>query len=463
MQRHWLCLLPLALAGCLAYLPPAEPPEHAGTVVEVACPPALEGFLRAQAAPWSARHQAEVRAVPPGAKADVRFIRPAEVLALAPGLLPVPVEMTQEGNPFEWRGLLRFYGSQLCRAGRVAVAVPVLGEAPVCLYRADLIGSPAVAARFAKLHPDAPPLRPPATWEEFARLAAFFRADDPEAKGVLPPLPIDDAALDRLFHTVAASHARRAVRDDEPITEETREQTFYYYYDSKGQPRIDSAGFVAALRLLKRLQPARHPGPAKEPMEAVLRGEAVLAFADAGWLAQVQKVPALRDRFAACMGPGTAKDGGVNRIPYLGGAGWMAVVPKDAKSPGAAWSLLADLAGPARSMQAAQEPVWGGGPTRAAPLLRDRWDSFGLEPQVAQALKEALDRTLLTTGIKNPVLVLRTPDHVAKRAVLMKAVRAALAGGDPEQLLKAAAAEWRKMDGDPARALAAYKRSVGLE
>ncbi|MBY0228825.1 MAG: extracellular solute-binding protein, partial [Gemmataceae bacterium] len=393
MQRQRLIFLSSAaalLAGCLSYLPPPEPPPHAGTVLEAECPKELEGFLRAQSASWRGKHQAEVRPVAPGSRADLRLIRPAELPALAAGLLPIPEELLREGDAFEWRGLLRFYGSQLCRDGRATLAVPVLGGAPICLYRTDLVE------------------KPPATWQEF-REKALKQAGKRKAPS-LPPLPSDNAALDRLFHLIAASHVHAPVKEDAPDDGGNRERTFFYHYDSKGEPRIGGGGFLDALRAMKAMQPARPERAAAEPMEEFRAGRAVLAIAEAGWIARLQQEPALRDKVAACPVPGTAK----GRIPYLGGAGWLAVVPKDSRSPRAAWSLLADLAGPARSMQAAQEPAWGGGSTRLDPLGRDRWDSFGLDRVRARDLKDALEATL-APGIRNPALVLRTPDQAAKR------------------------------------------------
>ncbi len=67
---------------------------------------------------------------------------------------------------------------------------------------------------------------------------------------------------------------------------------------------------------------------------------------------------------------------GVNRVPYLGGAGWLAAVPAAAANPSAAYDLLADLCGPARSMQIVLDPRVGGGPVRTEQVLRERWDSY---------------------------------------------------------------------------------------
>ncbi len=139
---------------------------------------------------------------------------------------------------------------------------------------------------------------------------------------------------------------------------------FSFHYDLKtGQPRIAAPGFVHALKRVAALAgvPA---GRAEQthPEEAFRAGQAVLCLTDAPWVKVFQKTPALHDKVGVCRMPGgeryfefdTGKshqtpDG--NRVPYLGGAGWLAVVSRSSEHSEAAFDLLADLAGPKTSMQ----------------------------------------------------------------------------------------------------------------
>src|SRR5262249_30206723 len=74
-----------------------------------------------------------------------------------------------------------------------------------------------------------------------------------------------------------------------------RPETFSFHYDlDTGKPRIDTPGFVYALRLLQRLQRCR-PGGAGGPAEAFRDGKAVLCLTDAAWLPAFQKSAAVRD------------------------------------------------------------------------------------------------------------------------------------------------------------------------
>ncbi len=462
-MNRLLLLLP-ALAGCHSYIDPPPPPPFAGSSVTVAAPRALSALVAPQSAAWRAAQQAKVAVQDRPDGADVLILRPAEVphLAAAGRLLPVPDDLTRDGGPFEWRGLLRHYGTQLSLWDGTAVALPLIGEAPVCFYPAGLFDE-ARQKRYqgwqTKREIAPVPLRAPATWDEYARLAEFLK-EDLKLPASLPPLPGPDDPLCREFYTVAAGFARRAVREDDPARPDQRQELFFFHYDeAKKAPRIADAGFIDALSLMRRLQACRPKAPSADPDQALIDGTAFLGIADAGLAARLPP-----DRFLACPVPGVARGDAVNRLPYLGGAGWMAVVPKTAKSPQAAWSLLADLCGPARSMQIALDPTWGGGPTRVEQALRGRWGSLGADGAAGQALKDAVAQTLMPAALKNPVLALRTPDRAAREAHVAAAVRAALLDGkDPGAALTAAAEAWRTMEPkDPAKALAEYTRSVGL-
>jgi hypothetical protein len=153
-----------------------------------------------------------------------------------------------------------------------------------------------------------------------------------------------------------------------------------------------------------------------------------------------------------------------NRVPYLGGAGWLACVPRTSSRPDAALDLLADLAGPVRGAQAALEPKWGG-PVRTEQLLRESWSAYDLDRRRSQALREALTRTLLQHGIKNPVLCLRTPDQAPHRAALVAELRKALLDGQAaNKVLESVARQWEQSDAKKGEKvhLAEYRLSLGL-
>ena len=465
-------LLLVGCLGCRGTLPPDPPPEFQGQTVRVACPEELRDLVAVQSRAWEARQEArvEVAFYPPGSPgadptADALLFAPADLPKLvADGRLqPIPQALKQRSNDFAWDRLLPQYGEQLLLWEGVAYAVPVVGEAPLCVYRADLFDAPAWQKRYAawqaKNRPRAAtPLRAPASWEEFAALAAFFCDEHPSGKPgpSLPPLPTDADALERRFFQVAASYARRAVRRDAQRGADYRDDVFSFAFDQKtGAPRIASKGFAHALEMLARLQTCRPPKPSLHPEDALIAGQAVLGIVEASAVAKLQR-SAFRDKIGICAVPGAevcydprgeavARMQGSNRVPYLGGAGWLAGVNPSSERSAAAMDLLADLAGPARSAQIAQEPRWGGGPTRAGVLLRDRWDSFDLDAGRTAALRETLSRTLLS-HLENPAGVVRLPDRRAFRDALVVGIRRSLLEkGKADESLGGVDREWKRL------------------
>ena len=505
-----LCLLFFGLAGALvaAGCRPAPlnrgapPPPYQGTVVRVACPgePA-ESVVRSHSRAWAARQGARVKVLPydpdrgpeGAAGADAWVIRPAELprWAAAGRLQPLPETLTRADSPYQWRNLLPQYREQLLRWDGADYGLPLLGESPLCCYRADLFADPkhqrGFAQQFGHDHPGRG-LKAPVTWEHFADIAQYFHEHTTTGRPApsLPPLPADDGDLSREFFTIAAGTARRAVPVVESADRASQpDEVFSFYYDLKtGQPRIDSPGFVYALRLLQRLQAYRPAAPSPRPAAAFAdagegRPQTVLCLADSSWLLKFQQDPALRNRFGICPMPGGGRyfafDTGTehrtpegNHVPYLGAGGWLLVVPKTSAQPEAAFDLLADLSGPETSNQIALEPLqpgWGGGPVRYPQLKRERWDAFDLDATRTAELKEALHQTLLHPRLKNPVLCLRTPDEAVHQAELVKELRRALtAGKGAAAALKAVATAWRKRDEERgmARHKEEYRISLGL-
>lgn len=456
-----LLLAGVCLGGCHSYLPPPPPPTHAGKVVRVWCPPALADLVHGQSAAWQARQQATVVAQDGPAGADVWVVAPADLPrhAAEKKLAPVPdhLSATATRTDFDWPGLLALYREHLVQWNGARLAVPLVGESLVCLYDANLYADPKHQAGYAASQKGETkrPLRRPLTWEELEQQAKYF--GQALGKPVLPALPNTVEGLDRLYHAIAASHARRAVPEDEKPRPGAENDLFFFHYDRDRVLRIASGGFVDAVKQLHRLRPLMAKGD-----DSLHRGDFVLAIGDASLVAALQRNPKTRDRFNVCPVPGVAAGAAINRVPYVGGAGWLAAVPTGAKEAEAAWDLLADLAGPMRSMQIAMEPQWGGGVTRTAQLLRERWGAFGLDVARTQALREAIARTVLQHGLKNPLMVLRTPDQAQRREALVRAVRAAVEDGKAEEHLKAAANVWKELDAKNRDAWADYRRSLGL-
>jgi multiple sugar transport system substrate-binding protein len=439
--------------------------------VRVACPDGLRPLLESHTRGWQSRQQAKVEVVRERAEADIWVLPAAELPrhAAAGELEPVPAGLT-EGD-FGRMDLLNLYGNKLLVWDGTTYALPLVGDAPVCCYRADLLADTTHQVAFQKKYRR--PLAPPVTWQDFEQIAGYFaEAAPPGLKHALPPLPADDTGLRREFYTLAACYAARAAEKF------TTEDVFAFHYDPlTGKPRIDSPGFVRALELLRRLQKYR-PAGTGSPEQGFAEGEGVFCLTQAWALGLFQQRGSkVYDKVAVCRMPGgecsygttglaTLAGPGGNAVPYLGSGAWLMAVPRTAGQPAAAFSLLADLSGPDTSGQILLDvqPAgrWAGGAIRGEQLEeRTRWDAFDLTRPRTVALKDALRQTLRHPNLINPALCLRTPDQDVREKELAVQLRAALRpDGDPAGALKAVAQEWAR--GDPTRTRADYRRSLGL-
>ncbi len=496
LRLFFFCLLMTSgLAGCRPAPVPNDvtTPERRSIDLRIACPnEETASLLRSRGRSWALRQEVKIaiQIYDPSkdteqqnqhlANSDVWIIAPTDLSqwAAAGKLAPLPNIYKAPDNPLAWSDLLPTWREQLVQWDGKAFALPLFGEAPLCCYRADLLKAPAHQSALQNLV--GRDFNGPLTWEQFAQVAEHFRAKGMSGQPgpSLPPLPRDDAELDRLFYTVAAGFARRAVRDDEERSAYSPDDVFSFHYNFEtGQPRLTAPGFVHALKLLQRLQACRPAECADHPEEAFLNGRAVLCLTDAPWLVTFQKAPALRDKVGVCRIPGgdryfdfrTGQErkpfGPSNWLPYLGGAGWLAVVSSSSRNTEAAFELLADLAGPKTSTQIFLGSIGKGGPTRSSQLYRHRWDTFDLDEKQTMRLRDFMEETLLHRNWKNPVLCLRTPRQAAHRAVLVRGLREALLkGADAEKTLQNVAAEWSKLDHEQGLAehKADYRRSLGL-
>ncbi len=455
-------------------------PTFPGVTVTVACPDeATRTIIDKFAKSWSWRTGAKVEVTsytgevgPENTGADVWLIEPAAVphWAAADKLHPLPAELAS-AKTYGWNDVLSVVGDRLIKWGDQKYALPILGDAPVCFYRRDLFDDPRYADEFLRLK--GRKLKPPTTWEEFADIAEYFNGKPGPS---LPPLPTGNDALDREFQTIAASYAMKAVPAVELKGEGDRRAIFSFHYNlTSGEPRIATPGYVAALKLLARLQACRPAGTVSNPPEAFADGNAVLCLADVYWIKRFHKKEKLD--FGVIRVPGSSQVfdfdtgsplaiTGSNYVPYLGAVGWVGVVPRGAAHEAAAWSLLMDLSGAKTSKDIVVEPEWGGGAIRLSQLnTQTGWSSFGLAPAETNALvTEVLHPTQAHVSVSNPATRLRLPNAAEHEQALTAELRAALAGQKtPEQALTTAAERWRVLDGQDKKQIKDdYARSLGL-
>jgi ABC-type glycerol-3-phosphate transport system substrate-binding protein len=487
------------MAGCTPGTPTEgdAPKLFAGKTVRVACPdgPAAS-VVSTYKRTWENREGATVEVLRYDAAAAPQSVGAADAWVLAPAampqraaadeLLPLPQSIVGPDSSFGWTDLLPIYKDHLVLWKHTLrpepLALPLLGESPLCLYRIDYFSEAARAAAFEKKY--GRKIAPPVTWEDFADLAEHFRdtadanANKTKTKTSLPALAASDALLDREFFSIAACYARREMSPDEATRPDRNSQLFSFQYDFEtGAPRIGTPGFVHALNIMKRLQACRPKGRVTNIADAFRDGSACLGIADMGVLTTLQKDTHLRDKIGIWRIPGGSRwfdyssgkavlTPAGNHVPYLGSKGWLAAVPKTSKEPDAAFSLLADLGGRERGNQIMVDPTWGGNPTRREHLERTRWEGFELEPGQLKALKESLRHTLQHPAMMNPAVRLRTITEAGHEAALLNELRKFLDSGaeDAAKVLSAVNTRWEELDRELEGRSAAddYRLSVGL-
>jgi ABC-type glycerol-3-phosphate transport system substrate-binding protein len=444
----------------------------AGVNLTVACPDGPARLLvQRHGAGWARATGANLKFVPPAESAtgaDILVFTAPELphWAGTGALAPVPAGDAEsgDGRAGEWATFLHLYKSRLLLWDETPYALPLLGDALLCVYRDDLYRDPEAQTAYREKHHTA--LTSPATWDEFADQAAFFAAR--RGKPSLPPLPDDEDGLDRLFGAVAAPSAVQGVPEDElrraPQSEAQTSAAHSFLYDAAtGEPRVAAPGFVAALTLMRRLQPLR--APAGDRVAALNDDRAVLAVVTLRELGQLRGGGA-ESRWGVARVPGTRPAGAaaVNHVPYVGAGAWVGAVVKASPNAAAAFDLLTTLSGKAVSLEVVHNPEYGCGPFRDAHLSENPrgWYTYGLDEQQTAKLIEVL-REFANPRVINPGVALRIPDRRQHQRALLDAVRRVVAeGADPTEALTGVATRWRELDGSPEKARAAYRRSLGL-
>jgi multiple sugar transport system substrate-binding protein len=479
------------VSGCsrpAAVEPETEKPVFAGQVIKVVSPSeTVTSLLKRYSRGWEKKVGARVEIAPAPSNGDltkvpeanVWIVRTAEMprWAAAGVLNPLPSAYRTASSDYAWSGLLPIYREKLLRWAGEVYALPVLGDAPLCFYRADLFADPVhMKAYHEKYQRD---LGPPRTWDEFVDIAEYFFSNRSPGllKSSLPPLPESVEDLDALFQMIAAPHSRRETYQEggKPVSDE---ELFSHHFDLRsGQPRIDQPGFVRALQLLQKMRRFRPLGLSADPPEAFAKGPAVLCLAEAASIARFRASLA-SSALGICEVPGSSKwfrfrDGTEmpaphegNHIPYQASHGWVALVPRSAPHAEAAFALCAHLSDRTTGMQIAFEPQWGGGAYRLDHLTSSQnWLGFELDESRTRQLREATQQALNRPGLMNPVVRLRIPDQHVYQQVLVEQIRAALAKDlDSLQALQEVSRRWKSLDEarDAKKRIDEYRISLGL-
>lgn len=401
--------------------------------------------------------------------------RPADVLIFpadwlpdfAPYLLPVPEhlvrsEIVQGIHPayrdrqMRWRGAWR--------------AVSLDGDLQMGAYRRDLFEDPAIRAEY--LARTGQPLAPPATWADYARIAAFFSGrTDATGRPLAGTLEASAANGQRLWSLFSHASAYTA-HPDHPG---------YFFFDPVTMaPEIDNPAWLRALNdyLAAVASGITQTGPLSSHgvRSAFAAGRSAMAldWSDIGVLATDATAFTTGDRVGFFALPGVTQVWNPETrvwdrlakpraVPFLAFGGWIAAVPRGGDAPQKAWDFIAFMAEPERAARDVMSGASGFNPYRSD-QLDDVAGWAALMGRDAAAnylgvLHESLDAP-------DRALDLRLPGYPAYMAALDARIGAVLAGEmSPEAALHAAAADWDRITDRLGRASQRrhYREAMGLE
>lgn len=432
-----------------------------GVALTVRCAdPAFAASLSHATQSWATRSGATVTlltsGMTPGDDSDLGILAAAELGMWADRgeLTGVPASLRLADNSFQWSSVLPIYREQLSEWGGQAQAVPLAGDGSVIIYRTDRLADAKFVDAFRAAFDRKPTV--PTTWEDFADLAIQFTRLD--GKPSLPPMTSSEVA--DLFFRIAACYDRPAIGNPRSI----REGILSLQFDvTTAEPRLNTPAFSAAGALFARLAagkcfaPPVPEGKASDPVAALRDGTAlaILSLAQLAHLPRENGMVPVRFGIAALPGTrqyhdpekGMTSTAMPNYVPYFTG-GRIGVVRTRCANAEAAFDLLADLGGPARSLELVSTPGLGVGPFRLAHLESERlpiWYGYALDAARTKQLQQAMQQ-YVRQDVKTPALGLRGPDQEALSAAAARELGQLVIGARPADVLKQLTAAWNEID-----------------
>ncbi len=467
----WPTLAILALAGCGGADAPVVPPKprlpfSSQTISLGSDDPAIAELFHRRSGVWASRTGAVVERKP-SASADIVIVRPGDLgrWVAARGTTPVPDDLRNSAHALQWSRCLPVWSERLANWGGSIHALPLAGESYVLTYRTDRFAE--ASQRWKR------PVAPPASWEDFAELAIRFAQDGVPC---LPAVSADAERTLREFHLIAACYDRPAMTATDFATRQqagdkglarTESLLGFHHDPATGEPRLTSPAFQAAARWLRRTAVARPKSPHADdanPAAALAAGRSAMAILSLAELGRLPKtdgalpreidlapVPGTKVWFdaAGAEQPPADKVAGINYVPYVGAAGWLAIVRPAAAHPDTCFELIAELSGLERSTELLSDPALGFGPFRIEHLDPSRdaiWQRYGFDAERSRKLALAV-RHQIGSGLAFPAVALRVPEREALLGILAQQLAGTIAGPtDPIAALKAADAAWRADD-----------------
>jgi multiple sugar transport system substrate-binding protein len=317
------------------------------------------------------------------------------------------------------------------------IALTYDGDRLEVYYRTDLFNNPAEKRAFKKKYGYA--LAVPQTWKQYLNVAAFFT----RKKGAT----LAGKKLARGFYGTAEI-TRAPDNFDWWINRFA--STGGIYFDKNMNPKIDTAGGVAALQNFKAILPYMPPGKLNfeynETMNAFLQGESamVIQWTDVARAAQDPSSSKVVGKVGYAQIPGSEVHGSIIHRSTLA-YGRVMGISKLSKNAEAAYRVMDWMQQPSQAINYVTEPTSGIDPYQYVVYQQpqkwvQQWPT--LKPYVANGLK----------SLKNGYPELEIPGAPRYDSSLVTHIANALDGQEtPSQALKATTDDWNKITDDLGR------------
>jgi multiple sugar transport system substrate-binding protein len=390
---------------------------------------------------------------------------------ITPGYVEDLTDRVKADQAIQWDDIAPFFRNFSAMYNGRIYTIPLDGDFHMVYYRTDLLEQEG--------------MQPPATWEDYLNIAAFFHGKDLNGDG--------DPDYGSCISKARGTQGWQFVWSFVTPYVQTQGTSQGAFFDTETmKPLVDNDGWRKAMEIFK--ETSKYGPPEELNMDVgdtrslFVTGRCALSldWGDIGTLAIDPETSKVMDKVGAVITPGTTEVvdfqtgklvacdettcpyavNGVNHAPYACFGGWSAGINTAAKPEvkDAAYAFFSYMAQPAQSNVDVTIGKTGFNPYRTSQFLnRQQWVEAGMSPQAASYYLGAIEDSLASP---NMVLDLRIPQNQRYlQIVLDTAMSQYLAGEiDLDQYQKQMYDGWEEITDELGREgqLEAYRGSLGI-
>jgi multiple sugar transport system substrate-binding protein len=390
---------------------------------------------------------------------------------ITPGYMEDLTDRIKADQAIQWDDIAPFFRNFSAMYNGRIYTIPLDGDFHMVYYRTDLLEQEG--------------MQPPATWEDYLNIAAFFHGKDLNGDG--------DPDYGSCISKARGTQGWQFVWSFVTPYVQTQGTSQGAFFDTETmKPLVDNDGWRKAMEIFK--ETSKYGPPEELNMDVgdtrslFVTGRCALSldWGDIGTLAIDPETSKVMDKVGAVITPGTTEVvdfqtgklvacdettcpyavNGVNHAPYACFGGWSAGINAAAKPEvkDAAYAFFSYMSQPAQSNVDVTIGKTGFNPYRTSQFLnREQWVKAGMSPRAAALYLGAIEDSLASP---NMVLDLRIPQNQRYlQIVLDTAMSQYLAGEiDLDQYQKQMYDGWEEITDELGREgqLEAYRASLGI-